>query len=356
VEKMQEINVDDYIRADEKTKLNFLNRQPLDEKLFLGSENPNEPMSRRIDEIEPGNWTAIKGRHIAHNDVLLYASCGDRNRVHLSPEFAKESPFREIIAHGQIAVFKQRLVGRRILPGSNFVLAQQERTFTAPVYVETSVLDFYEIVVDVDRQNHRVTTMGLSVLGNDFDKIVLKTMSTYVPSAIFRIDEEEVQETEVLAATQSADPALEVTFAEPGIPNHFSYDYFKTGQWARMRPDLRKNHLYSLAGIGHMEGRLHLTDELSGSAEFLLSCVDDAFRSAVLGTLLPAMGSIYQSETTRYLRPLKLGKLESRVVIDELRDSSRAVSLGLNANTTQSGKLISSSKVRIFFPKPAEQT
>jgi hypothetical protein len=181
-------------------------------------------------------------------------------------------------------------------------------------------------------------------------------MSTYVPSAIFRIDEEEVQETEVLAATQSADPALEVTFAEPGIPNHFSYDYFKTGQWARMRPDLRKNHLYSLAGIGHMEGRLHLTDELSGSAEFLLSCVDDAFRSAVLGTLLPAMGSIYQSETTRYLRPLKLGKLESRVVIDQLRDSSRAVSLGLNANTTQSGKLISSSKVRIFFPKPAEQT
>jgi hypothetical protein len=354
VEKMQEINLDDYIRVDEKTKLTFLNRKLLDEKYFLGSENPNEPVSRRIDELERGNWTAIKGRHIAHNDVLLYASCGDRNRVHLSPEFAKESPFREIIAHGQIAVFKQRLLGRRILPGSNFVLAQQERTFTAPVYVETSVLDFYEIVVGVDRQNHRVTTMGLSVLGNDYDKIVLRTMSTYVPSAIFSIDEE-VQETEVLAAMESADPALETTFVEPGVPNHFSYDYFKTGQWARMRPDLRKNHLYSLAGIGHMEGRLHLTDELSGSAEFLLSCVDDAFRSAVLGTLLPAMGSIYQSETTKYLRPLKLGKLESRVVIDELRDSSRAVSLALNANTTQSGKLISSSKVRIYFPKPPAQ-
>jgi hypothetical protein len=287
--------------------------------------------------------------------VLLYASCGDRNRVHLSPEFAKESPFREIIANGQIAVFKQRLLGRRILPGSNFVLAQQEKTFTAPVYVETSVLDFYEIVVDVDRENHRVTTLGLSVLSNDYDKVVLKTMSTYVPSAIFSIDEE-VQETEVLAAMESADPALETTFAEPGVPNHFPYDYFKTGQWARMRPDLRKNHLYSLAGIGHMEGRLHLADELSGSAEFLLSCVDDAFRSAVLGTLLPAMGSIYQSETTKYLRPLKLGTLESRVVIDKLRDSARAVSLGLNANTIQSGKLISSSTTRIFFPKPADQT
>jgi acyl dehydratase len=352
---MQEINVDDYIKVDEKTRLIFLKRKALDQKYFMGSENPNEPTSRRIDEIEPGNWTVIKTRHIAHNDLLLYASCGDRNRVHLSPEFAKESPFREIIAHGQIAVFKQRLLGRRILPGSNFVLAQQEKTFTAPVYVETSVLDFYEIVVDVDRENHRVTTLGLSVLSNDYDKVVLKTMSTYVPSAIFSIDEE-VQETEVLAAMESADPALETTFAEPGVPNHFPYDYFKTGQWARMRPDLRKNHLYSLAGIGHMEGRLHLADELSGSAEFLLSCVDDAFRSAVLGTLLPAMGSIYQSETTKYLRPLKLGMLESRVVIDKLRDSARAVSLGLNANTIQSGKLISSSTTRIFFPKPADQT
>jgi acyl dehydratase len=352
---MKEINLDDYIKTDEKTKLIFLKRKALDEEYFIGSKNPNAPSTHRIEEIEPGHWTVVKGRHIAHNDVLLYASCGDRNKAHLSPEFAKESQFGEIIAHGQIAVFKQRLLGRRILPGMNFVLAQQEKTFTAPVYVESSVLDFYEIVVDVDRQNHRVITIGLSVLSNDYDKIVLKTKSTYVPSAIFSIGEE-VQETEILTAMESADPALETTFLEPGSPNHFPYDYFKTGQWARMRPDLRKNHLYALAGIGHMEGRLHLSDELSGNGEFLLSCVDDAFRSAVLGTLLPAMGSIYQHEETHYLRPLKLGVLESRVSINELRESSRAVSLGVSANTTQDGALISSSITRIYFPKPPQQT
>jgi acyl dehydratase len=352
---MKEINLDDYIKTDEKTKLIFLKRKALDEEYFIGSQNPNAPSTHRIEEIEPGHWTVVKGRHIAHNDVLLYASCGDRNKAHLSVEFAKESQFGEIIAHGQIAVFKQRLLGRRILPGMNFVLAGQEKTFTAPVYVESSVLDFYEIVVDVDRQNHRVTTIGLSVLSNDYDKIVLKTKSTYVPSAIFSIGQE-VQETEILAAIESADPALETTFVEPGSPNHFPYDYFKTGQWARMRPDLRKNHLYALAGIGHMEGRLHLSDELAGNGEFLLSCVDDAFRSAVLGTLLPAMGSIYQSEETHYLRPLKLGVLESRVSIDELRESSRAVSLGLSANTIQDDALISSSKTRIYFPKPPQQT
>jgi acyl dehydratase len=352
---MQEINLDDYIRTDERTKLIFLKRKALDEAYFMGSENPNASTLRRIDELEPGHWTVVKGRHIAHNDVLLYASCGDRNKAHLSPEFAKESQFGEIIAHGQIAVFKQRLLGRRILPGMNFALAAQEKTFTAPVYVESSVLDFYEIVVDVDRENHRVTTIGLSVLSNDYDKIVLKTKSTYVPSAILSIGEE-VQETQILAALESADPALETTFVEPGSPNHFPYDYFKMGQWARMQPELRKNHLYALAGVGHMEGRLHLSDELSNNAEFLFSCVDDAFRSAVLGTLLPAMGSIYQSEKTQYLRPLKLGGLESRVGIDTLKESSRAVSLGLSANTTQNGALISTSKTRIYFPKPPQQT
>jgi hypothetical protein len=352
---MKEMDMDDYIRTDEKTKLSFLKRKALDEEYFMGSENPNASTLRRIDEFEPGHWTVVKGRHIAHNDVLLYASCGDRNKAHLSPEFAKESQFGEVIAHGQIAVFKQRLVGRRILPGINFVLAKQEKTFTAPVYVESSVLDFYEIVADVDRQNHRVTTIGLSVLSNDYDKIVLKTKSTYIPSGIFSIGEE-LRETEILADMERADPALEVAFVEPGSPNHFPYHYFKIGQWARMRPDLRKNHLYALAGIGHMEGKLHLSDELSGNAEFLLSCVDDAFRSAVLGTLLPAMGSIYQSEETTYLRPLKLGVLESRVSIDELREGSRAVSLGLSANTTQDRQLISSSKTRIYFPKPAEKT
>jgi acyl dehydratase len=351
---MKEIHLDDYIRTDEKTRLSFLKRKALDKEYFMGSDDPNVSAARRIDEIEPGHWTVVKGRHIAHNDVLLYASCGDRNKAHLSPEFARESQFGEVIAHGQIAVFKQRLLGRRILPGMNFVLAQQEKTFTAPVYVESSVLDFYEMVVDVDRQNHRVTTIGLSVLSNDYDKIVLKTKSTYIPSAVFRIGEE-LRETEILADMERADPAQEVTFVEPGSPNHFPYDFFKAEQWARMRPDLRKNHLYALAGIGHMEGKLHLADELSGNAEFLLSCADDAFRSAVLGTLLPAMGSIYQGEETNYLRPLKLGTLESRVSIGELRESSRAVSMVLSANTKQNNQLISSSKTRIYFPKPTEK-
>ena len=52
--------------------------------------------------------------------------------------------------------------------------------------------------------------------------------------------------------------------------------------------------------FAHMKGKLHLSDELTGNMEFLLPCAGDAFRSAVLGTLLPAMGSIYQRESTQF--------------------------------------------------------
>ena len=350
---MTTLDLDDLIRKEKN--LLFLKRKGLDEDLFIGSDDPNSPSTLRIDEIKPGNWTAVKGRHIAHNDVLLYASCGDRNKAHLSPEFAKESPFGEIIAHGMIAVFKQRLLGRRILPGVNFALAKQEKMFTAPVYVSSSILDFYEIVLDVDRESHTVTTIGLSVLNNEYDKIVLKTKSTYVPSAIFRIDDEE-PEADVLAKLNDADPGLETRFVEEGVPNHFPYEYFKAGQWAKTDIDLRMNHLYALAGIGHMNGKLHLFDELYGNAEFLLPCADDAFRSAVLGTLLPAMGSIYQSEKTKFLKPLKIGDLQSWVVLDTVDESSRALGMGLSAYTVQNGQLISSSKTQIYFPKPAEET
>ncbi len=348
---MNNINLDAYIKQERH--LMFLKRKAFDENYYVGSDDPNSPSMLRINDIKLGNWTVVKGRRITHNDVLLYASCGDRNKAHLSPEFARESLFGKIIAHGMIAVFKQRLLGRRIIPGMNFALAQQEKLFTAPVYVSTSVLDFYELVVDVDRQNYRVTTVGLSVLNNENDKIVLKTKSTYVPSAIFGIDEEK-NEAEILATLKNEGPGLETTFVEDGLPNYFSYDYFKPGQWARLRPDLRMNHLYALAGIGHMNGKLHLFDELYGNAEFLLPCADDAFRSAVLGTLLPAMGSIYQSEKTIFIKPLKLGKLESRVVLDTVHEGSRALSLGLSAYTMQNGQLISSSKTQVYFPKPTE--
>lgn len=349
---MTEINLDDYIKTEKNQS--FLKRKALNEDDFIGTPDPAAPALLRVADIKPGNWTVIKGRHIKHNDVLLYASCGDRNKAHLSAEFAADSPFGEVIAHGMIAVFKQRLLGRRILPGMNFELARQKKTFTAPVYVESSVMDFYEIVTDVDHDRKKLTTVGLSVLSNDYDKIVVKTESTYVPSAMFSLDKMDVPEEEILAGVGNADPAMETTFAEPGLPNHFPPEYFEEGRWARLTPNLRMNHLYALAGVGHMAGNLHLADELSGNNEFLLSCADDAFRSAVLGTLLPAMGSIYQSEETRFLRPLKLGILESRVSIAELRDSSRAVSLGLSATTIQNNELISSSKTRIFFPKPAK--
>ncbi|MCB1858517.1 MAG: hypothetical protein KDI63_09605 [Gammaproteobacteria bacterium] len=349
---MSEITIENYVKEDKRTI--YLKRKALDEAAFIGLQDPAIPLHLRMDHIEPGNWTAVRGRHITHNDVLLYASCGDRNKAHLSDEFAAESPFGEIIAHGMIAVFKQRLLGRRVLPGMGFILTEQEKTFTAPVYVSSSVMDYYEIVIDVDRKKHKVTTLGLSVLNNEYDKIVLKTISTYVPTAIFGSHSE--SEKKILADIGTLDPSKRVVFDAEGVPNHFSHTFFKKGLWAMLTPDVQMNYVYALAGIGHMKDKLHLSDELTGNMEFLLPCVDDAFRSAVLGTLLPAMGSIYQSETTKFRHPLKLGRLESRVVMDAIEENPRALAMDLSAYSVQKGVLISSSKTKIYFPKPMEES
>ncbi len=347
---MSEINIENYIKEDKRTI--YLKRKALEEKDFIGLQDPATPLHLRMDDIHPGSWTAIRGRIITHNDVLLYASCGDRNKAHLSDEFAAASPFGEIIAHGMIAVLKQRLLGRRVLPGMNFLLIEQEKTFTAPVYVSSSVMDYFEIVINVDREKHEITTLGLSVLNNEYDKIVLKTRSTYVPTAIFGNHSE--TEREILTKIKALDPGKRVVFEEEGVPNHFEHTFFEQGQWAMLSPDVQMNHLYALAGVGHMKDTLYLSDELGGGMEFLLPCVDDAFRSAVLGTLLPAMGSIYQGEVTKFRKPPKLGRLESRVVLDVIEENPRALAMDLSTYTTQKDVLISSSKTKIYFPKPAE--
>ena len=85
---------------------------------------------------------------------------------------------------------------------------------------------------------------------------MLKTKSTYVPSAIFGSNTD--SEEEILTALEALDQVLEVRFEEEGVPNHFTHDFFKVGQWAMLSPDVQMNHLYALAGICPYEGEAAL--------------------------------------------------------------------------------------------------
>ncbi len=71
-------------------------------------------------------WTS-ESRVITHNDILGFASLtGDHTPIHVDPEFAANTPFRQVIAHG--------LLGLSILAGLS---SERPRTRT------TALLDVH---------------------------------------------------------------------------------------------------------------------------------------------------------------------------------------------------------------------
>jgi acyl dehydratase len=100
---------------------------------------PGEPLC--FEELEVGLECTSAPRTITAQDVLAFAELtGDRNPVHLDPEFARTTPFRRCIAHG---LFGLALVGgmtadappRRTIA----FLGLREWHFRAPIYIGDSI-------------------------------------------------------------------------------------------------------------------------------------------------------------------------------------------------------------------------
>ena len=58
-----------------------------------------------FDELAPGQAWTSEPRTVTAADILAFADLtGDRNPVHLDPEFARTTPFRRCIAHGLLGL------------------------------------------------------------------------------------------------------------------------------------------------------------------------------------------------------------------------------------------------------------
>jgi acyl dehydratase len=94
-----------------------------------------------FEDLEPGRECTSAARTITAQDVFAFAELtGDRNPVHLDPDFARATPFRRCIAHG---LFGLALIGgmttdapptRRIA-----LLEVREWHFRAPIYIGDSI-------------------------------------------------------------------------------------------------------------------------------------------------------------------------------------------------------------------------
>jgi 3-hydroxybutyryl-CoA dehydratase len=86
-----------------------------------------------FEEITVG-LSAETARVVTHADIVAFAEVsGDRNAVHLNPEYAARSSFKGVVAHGMLsASFISGVLGTK-LPGEGTIYVSQSLRFLAPV-------------------------------------------------------------------------------------------------------------------------------------------------------------------------------------------------------------------------------
>lgn len=109
----------------------------------------------KIEEINVG-MSASYSQIITENDVVAFSNVsGDKNPIHLDDDYAKNSRYRNKIAHGLLsASFFSKLFGTE-LPGEGCVYVSQNLNFKRPVYIGDTVTATI-LVQSVDMANKRI--------------------------------------------------------------------------------------------------------------------------------------------------------------------------------------------------------
>ncbi|WP_350344314.1 MaoC family dehydratase [Proteinivorax tanatarense] len=133
---------------------------------------------KTIKEISKGQKEFIQ-KTISESDVYLYAGItGDLNPAHVNHEVAKDSLFKERIAHGMLTAGLISAVLGMHLPGPGTIYLGQELKFTAPVKIGDTIKAEVEVVEKKEEKN----ILKLKTTGTNQDgKVVLDGIATVMP-------------------------------------------------------------------------------------------------------------------------------------------------------------------------------
>lgn len=110
--------------------------------------------------------TASFSKTITEGDVVNYAGLtGDFNPVHIDAEYAKESMFKERIAHGMLVAGLISAVLGTQLPGANSLYLGQDLKFKAPVKIGDTATA--TVTVTDKRDEKRIITLSTVVTNQD---------------------------------------------------------------------------------------------------------------------------------------------------------------------------------------------
>ena len=109
--------------------------------------------SKTIDQLNIGEKASLT-KQITESDVFRFAEVtGDRNPVHLDPEYASQTRFKERIAHGMLtAGLISAVLGTR-LPGLGSIYLSQSLAFKAPVKLGDVIQAEVEVIEKIPEKN-----------------------------------------------------------------------------------------------------------------------------------------------------------------------------------------------------------
>ena len=134
---------------------------------------------KTIHQISVGD-SATFAKTITDADVKLFAGIsGDNNPVHINKEYAKNTMFKDRIAHGMlVASLFSTILGTQ-LPGEGAIYVGQDLKFTKPVYLEDTITATVT-VTEVFVEKNRVVLE--TIAKNQHGDVVIKGTATLMPT------------------------------------------------------------------------------------------------------------------------------------------------------------------------------
>ncbi|MDX9872384.1 MAG: MaoC family dehydratase [Clostridia bacterium] len=121
--------------------------------------------SFKYEELEVGQKASID-KLITDEVVMAFAAVTeDHNPIHVDDEFAKNSIFKERIAHGMLLAGLFSAVLGTHLPGVNTIYLKQTMEFLAPVRLGDIITAEVEVAEKMEKQKVRLFTTARNQKG-----------------------------------------------------------------------------------------------------------------------------------------------------------------------------------------------
>lgn len=133
---------------------------------------------KRINELNIGDEAQFS-KTITEYDVYGFAGIvGDFNPIHINKEYAKETIFKDRIAHGIIGAGLISTVIGTCIPGEGTIYLSQTTKFKKPVYIGDTITAIVSVLEkDDDKNSVKLYTKCI----NQNNDLVIEGESTVMP-------------------------------------------------------------------------------------------------------------------------------------------------------------------------------